>query len=134
MHFPAENGDDSDSDEELEMGGVTQKFLCPITLTPLANPVTSLVSSVSFDHTFFDLRSAKYVDTVSAEMQFCRYLKILRCRKGALLLGAISAFGFWIACRMRHSRRRSRFTNVANVLPRSIAMPRKWWIDRVLFL
>lgn len=96
---------------------------------------SDIVSFVSFfDHTFFDLRSAKYVDTVLAEMQFCRYLKILRCRKSALLLGAISAFGFWIACRMRHSRRRLRFTNVANVLPRSIAMPRKWWINRVLFL
>jgi hypothetical protein len=46
MHCPAENGDDSDSDEELEMGGVTQKFLCPISLTPLVKPVTSLVSSV----------------------------------------------------------------------------------------
>ena len=38
-----ENGDDSDADSDLEMGGVTQKYLCPLTLTLLVNPVTSLV-------------------------------------------------------------------------------------------
>ncbi len=39
----AEGGDDSDSGDDVEMGGVTQNFLCPLTLTPLTNPVTSLV-------------------------------------------------------------------------------------------
>jgi E3 SUMO-protein ligase NSE2 len=42
----AENGDDSDSGDDVEMGGVTQNFLCPLTLTPLTNPLTSLVFNV----------------------------------------------------------------------------------------
>jgi E3 SUMO-protein ligase NSE2 len=38
-----EDGDESDSDDELEVGGVTQDFKCPITLTILQNPLTSYV-------------------------------------------------------------------------------------------
>jgi hypothetical protein len=37
----SEDGDDSDEDDDLEIGGVTQNFNCPLTLTPLVNPVTS---------------------------------------------------------------------------------------------
>lgn len=37
-----EDGDDSDDDDEVEMGGVTQDYKCPLTLTPLVDPVTSL--------------------------------------------------------------------------------------------
>lgn len=36
-----EDGDDSDDEDELEMGGVTQSYTCPITLTPLVDPMTS---------------------------------------------------------------------------------------------
>jgi hypothetical protein len=39
--FITEDGDDSDEDDDLEMGGVTLNFNCPLTLTPLVNPVTS---------------------------------------------------------------------------------------------
>ena len=39
--FVTEDGDDSDEDDDLEIGGVTQNFNCPLTLTPLVNPVTS---------------------------------------------------------------------------------------------
>lgn len=31
----------SDDDEDIEIGGVTQDFKCPITLTPLQDPMTS---------------------------------------------------------------------------------------------
>jgi len=41
----SDEGDEDDSDDDLEMGGVTQNFNCPITLTPLVNPVTSYVVS-----------------------------------------------------------------------------------------
>jgi hypothetical protein len=40
-----ENGDDSDDDDDLEVGGFTQVYTCPITLVPLENPVTSYVSA-----------------------------------------------------------------------------------------
>ncbi|KAF8895410.1 hypothetical protein BD779DRAFT_1499346 [Infundibulicybe gibba] len=46
--IPKENGDNSDDDDDLEIGGVTQNYLCPITLTPLVNPVTSQVCGHSF--------------------------------------------------------------------------------------
>jgi len=45
--IPHEDGDDSD-DDDLEMGGVTQIYTCPITLTPLVNPMTSQVCGHSF--------------------------------------------------------------------------------------
>ena len=41
LFFATEDGDDSDEDDDLEIGGVTQNFNCPLTLTPLVNPVTS---------------------------------------------------------------------------------------------
>jgi len=37
----SEDGDDEDEDDDLEIGGATQNFNCPLTLTPLVNPVTS---------------------------------------------------------------------------------------------
>ncbi|KAG6890782.1 hypothetical protein C0995_003212 [Termitomyces sp. Mi166 len=41
--IPKEDGDDSDEDDDLEMGGVSQNYNCPITLTLLVDPVTSYV-------------------------------------------------------------------------------------------
>jgi SUMO ligase MMS21 Smc5/6 complex component len=41
IFYVSEDGDDSDDDDELEMGGVTQSYTCPITLTPLVAPMTS---------------------------------------------------------------------------------------------
>ncbi|KAH7921912.1 hypothetical protein BV22DRAFT_1038079 [Leucogyrophana mollusca] len=46
--IPKEDGDVSDDDDEMEMGGVTQDFKCPITLTMLVNPMTSSVCGHSF--------------------------------------------------------------------------------------
>jgi len=46
--IPREDGDDSDDEDELEMGGVTQSYTCPITLTPLVDPMTSQVCGHSF--------------------------------------------------------------------------------------
>ncbi|KAG6830696.1 hypothetical protein H0H92_015172 [Tricholoma furcatifolium] len=46
--IPKEPGDDSDDDDELEMGGVSQNYNCPITLTLLEDPVTSDVCKHSF--------------------------------------------------------------------------------------
>lgn len=45
--LPQESGDISD-DDELEVGGVTQNYTCPITLTPLVDPLTSSVCGHSF--------------------------------------------------------------------------------------
>lgn len=39
----AEDGDASDDEDDLEVGGVTQDYRCPITLTTLVNPMTSYV-------------------------------------------------------------------------------------------
>ncbi|KAF9077586.1 hypothetical protein BDP27DRAFT_1311306 [Rhodocollybia butyracea] len=46
--MPKEPGDDSDDDEDLEMGAVTQDYKCPLTLRPLENPFTSEVCGHSF--------------------------------------------------------------------------------------
>jgi hypothetical protein len=36
-----EDGDASDDDDDVEMGGVTQDYKCPLTLTTLVDPMTS---------------------------------------------------------------------------------------------
>ncbi|KAG6866300.1 hypothetical protein C0991_006396 [Blastosporella zonata] len=46
--IPKEDGDDSDDEDELEMGGISQNYNCPITLTLLVDPVTSEVCKHSF--------------------------------------------------------------------------------------
>ncbi|KAI0071700.1 hypothetical protein K474DRAFT_1693360 [Panus rudis PR-1116 ss-1] len=46
--IPKEPGDDSDEDEDIEVGGVTQDFKCPLTLMFLENPLTSQVCGHSF--------------------------------------------------------------------------------------
>ncbi|TFK73570.1 hypothetical protein BDN72DRAFT_868984 [Pluteus cervinus] len=46
--LPKEDGDVSDDDDDLEVGGVTQSYTCPITLTPLVDPLTSSVCGHSF--------------------------------------------------------------------------------------
>lgn len=46
--IPREHGDISDDDDDLEIGGVTQDYKCPITLTTLVNPMTSKVCGHSF--------------------------------------------------------------------------------------
>jgi len=43
-----EPGDVSDDDDEIEVGGVTQDYRCPLTLTPLQNPLTSKPCKHSF--------------------------------------------------------------------------------------
>jgi E3 SUMO-protein ligase NSE2 len=40
-----EVGDDSDDDDDVEVGGVTQDYKCPLTLTTLKDPMTAYVSS-----------------------------------------------------------------------------------------
>ncbi|OCH86400.1 hypothetical protein OBBRIDRAFT_738066 [Obba rivulosa] len=46
--LPREEGDDSDDDEDVVVGGVTQDFKCPLTLTLLQDPMTSTVCGHSF--------------------------------------------------------------------------------------
>lgn len=45
-HFPVlihctEDGDASDDEDDLEVGGITQDYKCPLTLIPFVNPLTS---------------------------------------------------------------------------------------------
>ncbi|KAF9007669.1 hypothetical protein BDZ89DRAFT_1104765 [Hymenopellis radicata] len=39
--IPKEDGDDSEDDDEIEIGGVTQDYKCPLTLCIIEDPVTS---------------------------------------------------------------------------------------------
>lgn len=41
--FEREDGDDSDEDEDIVMGGVTQDYKCPLSLTIMVDPLTSYV-------------------------------------------------------------------------------------------
>ncbi|KAG7088494.1 hypothetical protein E1B28_012482 [Marasmius oreades] len=43
-----EPGDEEDDDDELEIGGVTQDFKCPLTLRTLEDPITSATCGHSF--------------------------------------------------------------------------------------
>ena len=44
----SEDGDESDDDDEdVQVGGVTQDYKCPLTLTILVDPLTSYVRSVT---------------------------------------------------------------------------------------
>ncbi|KAF8133644.1 hypothetical protein EV363DRAFT_1448333 [Boletus edulis] len=45
---PKENGDPSDDEDELEVGGVTQDYKCPITLVILEEPMTSTLCGHSY--------------------------------------------------------------------------------------
>jgi E3 SUMO-protein ligase NSE2 len=38
-----EEGDPEEEEDEVEVGGVTQNFNCPLTLTSLENPLSSCV-------------------------------------------------------------------------------------------
>ncbi|KAJ7175756.1 hypothetical protein C8R46DRAFT_989868 [Mycena filopes] len=46
--IPRENGDESDDDDDVIMGGVTQEYKCPLLMTTLKNPLTSSVCKHSF--------------------------------------------------------------------------------------
>ena len=41
-----EDGDDSDDEDDVQIGGITQDYKCPLTLTHLVNPLTSYVIMV----------------------------------------------------------------------------------------
>lgn len=41
--FEREIGDDSDEDEDIVVGGVTQDYRCPLSLTIMVDPITSCV-------------------------------------------------------------------------------------------
>lgn len=44
----AEDGDDDSDDDEIEIGGATQNFTCPLTLTMLEEPMTSKACKHSY--------------------------------------------------------------------------------------
>ncbi|CAE7209106.1 unnamed protein product [Rhizoctonia solani] len=46
--LPREEGDPEDSDDEMEVGGVTQDYKCPLTLQIYDDPLTSTVCGHSF--------------------------------------------------------------------------------------
>ena len=48
LRYVVEPGDVSDDDDDVEVGGVTQDYKCPLTLTPLQDPVTSYASTFTF--------------------------------------------------------------------------------------
>ncbi|KAK0464677.1 zinc-finger of the MIZ type in Nse subunit-domain-containing protein [Desarmillaria tabescens] len=59
-----ESGDESDDDDDIEVGGVTQDYKCPITLRVIEEPYTSKICSHSFSKAaiqemFKNERSAK---------------------------------------------------------------------------
>ncbi|KAG8719519.1 hypothetical protein FRC08_002646 [Ceratobasidium sp. 394] len=46
--LPREDGDAEDSDDDMEVGGVTQDYKCPLTLQIYTNPLTSTVCGHTF--------------------------------------------------------------------------------------
>ncbi|GAA93623.1 uncharacterized protein L969DRAFT_91288 [Mixia osmundae IAM 14324] len=49
QYLPPETGDEDDSDSDVELGASKQNFVCPITLRPLLDPVTSDKCGHSYD-------------------------------------------------------------------------------------
>jgi len=41
LSYRIEDGDDSEDDDDLEVGGSTQDYKCPLTLTMLVDPMIS---------------------------------------------------------------------------------------------
>jgi len=41
LTFFSEDGDLSDDDDDLEVGGVTQDYKCPLSLTTIVDPMTA---------------------------------------------------------------------------------------------
>jgi len=62
----SEPGDVSDEDDDIEVGGVTQDFKCPLTLTPLQDPLTSFVS-------FFTFRACPDFDRITNSRKVCKH-------------------------------------------------------------
>ena len=64
LQYVVEPGDVSDDDDDVEVGGVTQDYKCPLTLTPLQDPVTSYAPTFTFfglsgtNNTFENFRKA----------------------------------------------------------------------------
>ncbi|KAH0831931.1 zinc-finger of the MIZ type in Nse subunit-domain-containing protein [Lanmaoa asiatica] len=59
---PREDGDSSGEDDDLEVGGVTQDYKCPITLMVLEDPMTSTVCGHSYSRAAIQefLKRAQY--------------------------------------------------------------------------
>ncbi|KAI0781981.1 hypothetical protein C8Q75DRAFT_812054 [Abortiporus biennis] len=49
--LPREDGDVSDDDEDVQVGGVVEDYKCPLTLKSLTDPLTSKICGHSFDAT-----------------------------------------------------------------------------------
>ncbi len=43
LKYVAEDGDESDDEDDVQVGGITQDYRCPISLTIFVDPVTSYV-------------------------------------------------------------------------------------------
>lgn len=59
LNTVTEDGDASDDEDDLEVGGVTQDYKCPISLTTLVNPMTSYVTSMACMRRFLNNASSK---------------------------------------------------------------------------
>ncbi|TBU43587.1 hypothetical protein BD309DRAFT_864000 [Dichomitus squalens] len=46
--IPREEGDDSDDEDDVQIGGITQDYKCPLTLTHLIDPLTSKLCGHSY--------------------------------------------------------------------------------------
>ncbi|KAG8916157.1 hypothetical protein FRC02_004147 [Tulasnella sp. 418] len=46
--IPAEDGDDESDDDDVEIGGATHSYICPISLKPFVTPVTSKICGHSY--------------------------------------------------------------------------------------
>lgn len=62
----SEPGDESDDDDDIEVGGVTQDYKCPLTLTPLQDPMTSYAS-------FFTLHDYPSFNHITNSRKVCKH-------------------------------------------------------------
>lgn len=76
MESLLESGDDSDDDDDLEVGAVTQDFKCPLSLRPLENPLTSSVFLMALQIMTVQLDfTGKFVDIHSPQSQSVQCLE-----------------------------------------------------------
>lgn len=135
-----ESGDDSDSGDDVEMGGVTQNFHCPLTLTSLVNPVTSLVFGVLYVNQlpliclFFHI--AMSVGTAFPKMPFrIIFARLEDLWRSALPQDATRVSGLLIVHRMQHWQRGLKFTSADNErLKPTARMMMKSWIESNSYL
>lgn len=72
--IPAEGGDEEDSDDDLEIGGVSQNFRCPLTTNLLEDPLTKYVLKSSNLVLWLFVTDSSFIAPMSLQYQLHTFI------------------------------------------------------------